>query len=339
MKILIIGSTGKDSLESNLRDAFNDITDARIDLLEWPPKMHFRAFKQLSRVVNYLIRTTKLISVFNRSFLRKARLSHSDLVIVFTGASRFLDPAIVTELKRFSKGVFCWYVDASVNLTENLLYSEYDHIYLIDDGLRNYLEPILRTKSSSLLLEGFNSRHHRPTNNVLRNEKIAVVGSLYPERILFLEYLVKHGFELQIFGFGLPRGYGNGPLRQFDSVRFLTLEEKSKVFQEAKCVLNTFHPAHLNAINCRVFEAMASGALLVSQRSALLSDTFKDSEELLMFDGFDDAVKLLRALYNSEFDEDLIRLNALRAVSEHSLLNRARGILDDFSILLESKSY
>jgi glycosyltransferase involved in cell wall biosynthesis len=148
-----------------------------------------------------------------------------------------------------------------VNVNDFILYSEYDHTYFVDQGLHEYLRPLIRSTNSSVLLEGYNEQHHRPLSDIKREDKIAVVGSLYPERILLLEYLVNQGFEFEIYGFGLPRGYGNGPLNRFDMKKFLTLEEKSRVFQKSKCVLNSFTPAHLNAINCRVFEAMASGCL------------------------------------------------------------------------------
>jgi spore maturation protein CgeB len=115
--------------------------------------------------------------------------------------------------------------------------------------------------------------------------------------------------------------------------KFLTLEEKSRVFQKSKCVLNSFTPAHLNAINCRVFEAMASGALVVSQASELLKTTFKDGRDLILFHSFEELVDILEKIYEGKYDEDSIRLNAIVAVSTHSLTTRAITFINDFNNL------
>lgn len=258
------------------------------------------------------------------------RSASPDLVIVCTGAARLLSPSLVVKLRGSAKAIFCWYVDASMNLTENLLYSKYDHVYFVDKGLFDYFGPILRSVKTSVMLEGYNLNHHRALSSPKRNNKIAVVGSLYPERILLLEYLANLGFEFEIYGFGLPRSYGDGPLRKFDMKKFLTLGEKSKVFQESRCVLNSFTPAHINAVNCRVFEAMASGALLISQRSDLLEETFINSVDLILYENFDELVAILRNVFKSNYDEDKIRISGLEAVADHSLKNRANRILQDF---------
>lgn len=334
MKIALIGSSGKDSLESNMLEAYNQIENVVVDLVQWPPRIELSYFPVLSRAINYFFRNSKVNWIFLPIFFRKIRTLTPDLIIVFTGAARILSPKSTAEIKLSTKAVFCWYVDASINLTENILFSKYDKMYFIDKGLLDYLSPILRSTNSSLLLEGYNREHHRALPSIKRNNKIAVVGSLYPERILLLEYLVGLGFELEIYGFGLPRGYGNGPLREYDRQKFLTLEGKSAVFQEARCVINTFTPSHKNAINCRIFEAMASGALVVSQSSELLKETFQQSKDLLMYETFEELGILLDQLFDDNYDEEEIRRQAIIAVANHSLHARAQVILEDYNILI-----
>jgi hypothetical protein len=145
---------------------------------------------------------------------------------VCTGAARLLKPSLVFVLRRNAKAVFCWFVDGSGSLNQNFLYSEYDHVYFTDKGLLDYLGPIHRSIKCTLLLEGYNSNHHRASPDITRNNKIAVVGSLRPERILLLEYLANLGFEFEIYGFGFQKSYESGILKKFDMNKFLTLEEK-----------------------------------------------------------------------------------------------------------------
>jgi spore maturation protein CgeB len=333
VKIAIVGSSGSDSLEENMFEAFSSIPDVEPFLVQWPPNAKMSGLGIIGRVFNKISRFRIVIKVMSPIFLVNIRLLNPDLILVCTGAARTLSPKYVSKLKQYSKAVFCWFVDASVNVNDFILYSEYDHTYFVDQGLHEYLRPLIRSTNSSVLLEGYNEQHHRPLSDIKRENKIAIVGSLYPERILLLEYLVNQGFEFEIYGFGLPRGYGNGPLNRFDMKKFLTLEEKSRVFQKSKCVLNSFTPAHLNAINCRVFEAMASGALVVSQASELLKTTFKDGSDLILFHSFEELVDILEKIYEGKYDEDSIRLNAIVAVSTHSLTTRAITFINDFNNL------
>lgn len=333
MKIAILGSSGSDSLEENMLEAFSSLPDIEPFLIQWPPNAKMSELEIFGRVLNKILRFRIVIKVMSPILLANIRRLNPDLILVCTGAARTLSPYSVSKMKQYSKAVFCWFVDASVNVNNFILHSEYDHTYFVDQGLYEYLRPLIRSTNSSVLLEGYNEQHHRPFREIKRENKIAVVGSLYPERILLLEYLVSQGFELEIYGFGLPIGYGNGPLNRFDMKKFLTLEEKSRVFQKSKCVLNSFTPAHLNAINCRVFEAMASGALVVSQTSDLLKTTFKDGRDLILFDSFEELVDILEKIYKGKYDEDSIRLNAISAVSAHSLTTRAKTLIKDFNDL------
>ena len=336
MKITLIGTSGHDTLESNMLEAFQNLEGINPNLIQWPPMANMSGLRIFGRILNKLSHLY-LVRRFAEPFLvRKLKTIRPDLVIVFTGAARSISPKIVEQIKVNSKAVFCWFVDSSVNLSSSILYSKYDQIYFVDKGLLNYLAPIMRTKKSSILLEGFNLSHHKPKHLPSIGKNIAVVGSLYTERILLLEFLVERGFNLDIYGFGLPRGYVNGILTKFDKKKFVTLEKKSQVFQNSRCVLNSFHPAHINAINCRIFEAMASGALVVSQWSELLANTFIDGHEILLYKSYEDLILILEDLYRGKYDEMSIRNNAIKAVSSHSLDNRARSIISDYKVLIHS---
>jgi len=333
MKIAIVGSSGLDTLEANLLEAFSSIPEVEPFLVQWPPNAKMSGLRIIGRIINKISRLPIVIKFMTPIFLGNIRFSSPDLILVCTGAARALSPNSISKMKQDSKAVFCWFVDASVNVNDFILYSEYDHMYFVDQGLHDYLRPLLRSTKSSVLLEGYNEWHHMPLSDTKRVNKIAVVGHLYPERVLLLEYLVNHGFEFEIYSFGLPRGYGNGPLRKFDMKKVVTLEEKSKIYQMSKCVLNSFTPAHLNAINCRVFEAMASGALVVSQTSELLKTTFKDGRDLILFESFEELVEILEKVYAGIYEEESIRMNAISAVSTHSLTTRIRTFINDFNDL------
>jgi hypothetical protein len=333
MKIIIVGSVESDSLESNLKDAFLETGGLEIGSVNWPLKVHFRHFGFLGKLISLQLRQKIVLRLIEFRLVMRLKKSKPDLIIVCTGAARLITPLTLEKISDFTKKIFCWYVDSSRNLTDNLLFAKYDHIYFTDRGLFDYLSPILRTRSSSLLLEGFHDRRHVSGNSQLRGDYIAVVGSYYPERILLLEHLVGMGFPLKLYGFRLPRSYGDGLLKRYEQSEYLTYENKSRVFEEARCVLNNFNPEHIDAVNCRVFEAMASGALLVSQESPLLLETFQSGKELLTFKSFDQLESLLEAIFDGRYDEKAIREAAILAVRGHTLITRAKSILEDFANL------
>lgn len=333
MRIVIIGSSGLDTLESNLKDAFLDLRGVEPAVVEWPLKVNFRYLETFSKLLSLFLRQKAVLRLLEFRLVKVIKKLKPDLIIICTGASMLIGPSTLEKISIFTKRIFCWFVDSSRNLTENLLFAKYDHIYFTDRGLHNYLSPILRAESSSILLEGFHDKRHIPSISNSGNNYIVVVGSYYPERILLLEHLVRLGFPLKLYGFRLPRTYGDGILKKYEQAEYLTYEKKSAVFQEARCVLNNFTPAHLDAVNCRVFEAMASGALLVSQESPLLLETFQAGKELLTYQNFEELQSVLEEIFREHFDDQSIRKAAILAVGEHSITTRAKRILEDFANL------
>ena len=99
-------------------------------------------------------------------------------------------------------------------------------------------------------------------------------------------------------------------------------EEMAAIYAEAKVVVNC---CAARDINMRVFEAMASGALLITDEADGLEDLFTDKKHLVIYRNDDELIPLIQK-YLAE-DEDRERIAAAGrslVLSEHTYRDRAR---------------
>jgi len=127
--------------------------------------------------------------------------------------------------------------------------------------------------------------------------------SLHPSRLNFFNSVAKH----------IDIDYAEGPY--------------SDVYSRSKIVLNE---AVRGDLNFRVFEAMMSGAMLVTPRVGNgLEELFIDGHDLVLYEeGNDsDAIERLRYYLDNDFERERIACNGRRKVIEyHSLKSRAKRI-------------
>lgn len=81
-------------------------------------------------------------------------------------------------------------------------------------------------------------------------------------------------------------------------------------------------------LNMRVFEGMASGRMLLTDRVEGLEDLFVDGQDLVLYDSADDAID--KAQYFLSHPElcNTIGLNGAKAVTKHSYENRVKTMLE-----------
>ena len=111
-------------------------------------------------------------------------------------------------------------------------------------------------------------------------------------------------------------------------------QDLARIYAQSKIVFNA---AVNNDLNMRVFEAMASGALLITDRADGLEDLFTDGEHLAIYRNDDDAGELI-AKY---LGDDAARLRIARAgqalvLSKHTYAKRCEKLLQT---VLEALGY
>jgi spore maturation protein CgeB len=159
-----------------------------------------------------------------------------------------------------------------------------------------------------------------------------VVGNMYPSRVRLLDRLIEKGIPLKLYGAGFPRWLGETRAREAHTGRCVFREDKARVFREAAGVLNNLHPAEMNSLNARLFEAAGCGAAVLTEFRPALPELFDVGREVLAFHDFDELVDQATRLLN---EADLtVRLGdaaALRAHRDHTYDLRVVALLNMLS--------
>jgi spore maturation protein CgeB len=210
----------------------------------------------------------------------------------------------------------------------SLIAADYDALFLKDRLFADRLRTTYRMQAY-YLPEACNPRWHRPLGQPGRDGHIAVVGNIYPTRARLLWQLHDAGIPLCLYGPGFSRWLDPGPLAALHTGRFVAREDKAQVFRQARGVLNNLHPAEMDSVNCRLFEAAASGGAVLCERRDVLAELFCDGEEVLTFDSFGELVEQCTILMEGPGETRRIGDAAsVRALTEHTYQRRLRELLD-----------
>ena len=244
----------------------------------------------------------------------------------------YLVPRIVTRLRSSGARVAFWFPDHVANLGRQLmLLAPYDAIFFKEPFLTNRLRAMLGLPVY-YLPQACNPRWHRPVAQAGTEPYLVIAGNMYPSRVRLLDRLIAKGIPLRLYGSGFPRWIGETASRTAHTGRHVTREEKARVFRSAAGVLNTMHPAEVNGVNLRLFEAAGSGAAVLTEFRPTVPELFAVGKELLVFHDFDDLVEqATRLLSEHGLTERLGDAAVQRAHRDHTYDLRVADILEKLS--------
>jgi spore maturation protein CgeB len=248
-------------------------------------------------------------------------------VVISTDAR--LAPEAVGRMRRSGVRVAMWFPDHVANVGRfRMLASDFDVLAFKDPLLVRRLRAVY-AGNVRYLPEACNSKWHRPPAGVVPQPgPLAVVGNMYPSRLLLLRRLHDDGVPLQLFGGGFPRWSDPGPLRGLHTGEVVTGQRKAEVFRGAAAVLNNLHPAEMEGVNARLFEATGCGALVLTERRPALGALFNE-DEVVGFTEYDELLTAARAACAGELPAVEIGDRAsARAHSEHRYVDRLSRMLE-----------
>jgi spore maturation protein CgeB len=242
-----------------------------------------------------------------------------------------LVPDVVTQLRRNGVRVAFWLPDAMTSLGRSLmLLAPYDALFFKEPHLVERLRASLDLPAY-YLPEACNPRWHTPLVPAGTEPYLVLAGNMYPSRVRLLERLMAKGIPLRLYGPGFPRWVGESPARAAHTGRCIFREEKARIFRSASGVLNTLHPAEVDGVNARLFEAAGSGAAVLTEYRPSVPDLFT-GEEVLAFHDFDELVDQAgRLLSEAGLTAKLGDAAAQRAHRDHTYEKRLTAILDRVS--------
>jgi len=327
VRVGVIGPVGRDEFADNIGDALRRMGHQVAQLGPVHPSHHNRNLHNAT-----MLSRMALPSLDERAQRRIARAAlEADCEIIINIDLRLM-PSTVARLKRDGARVAFWFCDAVSQLGRQLmLLAPYDALFFKEPHLVECLRANLGLPVY-YLAEACNPGRHRPVVPAGTEPYLVVPGTMYPFRVRLLDRLIAKGVPVKLYGVGIPRWLGETPARSAHAGRYVTREEKAKVYRSAAGVLNTMHPAEVAGVNGRLFQAAGCGAAVLTEFRPKLPEVFAIGDEVLAFGCFDELVDQATRLLNEPgLSARLGDAAARRAHSDHTYEQRLAVILEKVS--------
>jgi spore maturation protein CgeB len=273
-----------------------------------------------------LFRVPAYVRQRQQAIVKAAERCRPELVINLEGQ---LLPETVADVKRSAGKIVLWFPDAVVNLGRMLMFlAPYDALFFKEPHLVERCQAMLGI-DVHYLPEACNTRWHRPpASEGPRDRHIVVAGNIYGYRAVLLERLIDDGIPVSIYGGPIASFIGHPRVRRLHTGEFISRERKAEVFHRAAAVLNSMHPGEFKGMNCRLFEATASGALVVTEHRAELPQFFDTEKEVVAYSTYQELVEQLKWALTEPAEGGNLRLAAsVRAHGEHTYELRLTELL------------
>jgi hypothetical protein len=332
-RLLIIGSSSPESLESYYAEAFRSlgVEVTSFDPDRAPVVVAMRAngtFNRLTWGVQHLWVGKSLTS-----FISEA--PPTDAVLVFKGQFR---PAAAVRAAR-EKLAVPWFnlnpdspfdpgrSTSSRHIRESL--GLYDAYLIWSRALVSRLEHA-GCRRVIYVPFGYHAKEHFPSESVdlsLANT-LTFVGSYDLERARMLEAIAD--LPLRIFGGNWERLQQRSPLRSKVVRKQLHRADLRRVVTSSLANINILRPQNAGAHNMRTFEVPAMGGIMVTTRTPEQHEVFPEGEASLAFDGAHELRRVVESLLNGAIETKNMRRRALELSQAHSYQQRAEVILELF---------
>ncbi len=262
-----------------------------------------------------------------QKILKLAKEFKPEVVLSVTG---LLHPVVLEELGKFARGRrVIWWGDPPANSQKwGILDPGWDWVYVKDRAAEKKLRLVGR--NAHLLHEAMNPRWHKPVAEQ-KNGTVVIAGNYYAFRQAIILRLVGEGIDFGLYGSRPPR-WANPEIKKMHTGKYLTGEEKSRVFGEGAACLNTFSLAEGNSLNCRAFEVAGAGGLQIIEYRSVIEECFEPGKELLTFQTYEELLDHIERARSHPHEMQPIReAGARRALAEHTYRHRLQVILDAFA--------
>jgi spore maturation protein CgeB len=324
MRVGVIGPQGADDFADNISDSLDAMA---IDNVRLGPAQPRPRNPKVSAALSVARQALWVDERLQRRVATRALEYECDAVLTVEGNT---SPAVVETLRANGVPVALWFPDHITNLGRfQMLLAPYSALFFKEPILVQRLRATLDLPVH-YLPEACNSRWHRSDEPQGVDPVIVVAGNMYPSRLRLLERLVGAGIPLELYGGGFPRWVGNRPAFGIHTGKYIVRREKADTFRRAAAVLNSLHPGEVDGVNCRLFEATGSGAVVLAEDRAEMDKLFSP-DEVLSWATFDDLIdQARRALTGAGTLFEVGDRAAVRAHTEHTYERRLSVIIDRF---------
>ncbi len=336
MKVFLVGEFSFGALGASYSNAFEKLGHEvfNFDLIkEFNKVSPFSTNRYFNRLFGRLF-----YPVINKILLDKVKQNKPDLVFIIKG--NYIFPETLHYIKdKFNTKLYCFNPDNPFNLnsaaSNDFIRKSipfYDCYFIWGRSLIPELKNAGAQRVEYLPF-AHDPELHYPVG-VLGKEKkifgsdIAFIGSYDKEREEFLMNLTN--YDLAIWGCGWEKSL---KLKRHWKKRHIMGEDFSKVCNASKIILNHIRTQNGNAHNMKTFEIPACGGFVVTKRTEEQCEFFKENEDILCFSNVDE----LKSIINHYLAENKLRVeiaqSAYNKVRQHTYLERAKRVMDIFSLM------
>lgn len=322
-RVLVIGPTDADSFADNVGETLTRMGhDVRMAgaVRRTPPGRRLRNAIEIAsdRLPKWDRRRQRHLVAHERDF-------RPDVILTL---DRRIQPEVVRELRTNGARIALWFPDAVYNLgRHDVFLAPYDRLFFKNPRLVAQLRDV-HGVPVSYLPEAANARWHRSDEPYGEDEVLVVAGNVHPTRALLIDRLVRAGIPIAIYGPMPPAWIPIDSVRRVHTGQYVTKTRKADVFRRARGVINNLHPAEFAGMNCRLFEAAASGAAVITEEREGLDALFDPGREVLPFASFEGLVAQCERVLGDRAVGALVGdAAATRAHAEHTYESRLTEIL------------
>lgn len=334
LRVLVIGEQYPDSFADNLLSALGD-AGHHVRVVQPFPRWLARSGRARARLRAALPVVVTAARQLQRHVVDAAEDFRPDLVL---NVDSRLSHVVVGEVAAAACApIAFWFPDSPGGLgRETHLLAGYDAVFLKDTTVVHRYRRVLGI-NAHFLPEACNPRWHRPFDDASPGADapaVLVAGNMYATRYLTVKQLVCAGLQVEVFGPPwAPWLPADRAVRAAYTGRYLARADKARAFRRAGVVLNTLASHEADGLNCRLFEAAASGALVLTEHRARLGDFFDVPDEVSSYGDRDELVERARELIALDPADRRRRGDAAaaRAHAEHGYAQRFSRIVDALS--------
>ncbi len=205
--------------------------------------------------------------------------------------------------------------------------TDFDGIITSSVYAQNYLsEQIPKTKHWGIVPLAVNTNIFKDTSEIERNIDVSFVGNLFHiPRDIVKNLEINDKINFHFYG-RLEAGETNHPWRKYHrgNLPYLRLPD---LYRQSKIVIEDIAPFNYGTINLRIYEAMASGALVIANDVPGIKEVFNDN--VIIYRDKKELNSLVKYYLTHELDRQEIALKAKTFVREkHTFFQRAELFKD-----------
>ncbi len=210
-----------------------------------------------------------------------------------------------------------WLLDEPYEVDDTSQFSRHFDTTFVNDP-----STIQRHRNAHYLPVCYDAANHiyRPSP---REHRVGFIGGANPAREQMLAELARSG--LLSYAIGGP--WRSPEVKRLTSSLNISAIETAKLYQQTQIVVNIFRTVHhfnrqhvaAVSMNPRIYEALACGALVVSERRTEIEQL---CPEMPVFDGTEEMVALIQALLNDPTRLNSVRRACIRRLAGHTYTHR-----------------